>query len=199
MTPGSEVDAMPTPIETFQVGDLTVHVDVDPEPLDPRNDDNLGTMVCLHRRYRLGDPHDYRVEDHSGWDDLRAHILRYHPRAVILPLYLFDHGGLTMSTDASMFRAFDAEGWDWGQVGFIYASAESIRAEYGVRRISGGLRERVEVAFRAEVEVYDRFLRSEVYAYVVEGGGGEVVDSCGGFVGLEHAIEEARSAAEMLG
>jgi len=42
---------------------ITIHRDNDPE--DPRAWDNLGTMVCWHRRYRLGDeqpsedPQDY--------------------------------------------------------------------------------------------------------------------------------------------
>ncbi|MBQ8962477.1 MAG: hypothetical protein IJ089_13770 [Clostridia bacterium] len=38
----------------------TLIIEQDNEPLNPRVDyDNLGKMVCWHRRYRLGDEHDY--------------------------------------------------------------------------------------------------------------------------------------------
>jgi hypothetical protein len=185
-------------IETITVGDLTARIELDPEPCDPREWDNLGTMVCLYRRYALGDSHDYRAEDHGGWNDLEQHILRDHPGAVIVPVYLYDHSGLTISTTSSQFRAFDSAGWDWGQVGFIFASVEDIRSEYGAKRISRKLRERVEDVLRAEVEEYDRFLRGEAYVFVIETADGEVVDSCGGFLGLDHAITQARAVAEDL-
>ena len=70
----------------------------------------LGTMVCWHRRYALGDAHHY--------SDPQAFSREVTARtAVILPLYLFDHSGLTISTSSGAFRACDPAGWDWGQVG----------------------------------------------------------------------------------
>lgn len=185
-------------IETITVGPLTVRIELDPDPQNSRDADNLGIMVCLHRRYLLGDRHDYRAEDHSGWAELEAHILRDHPGAVILPLFLFDHSGLNMSTTDAMFRTFDSAGWDWGQVGLIFAAAESIRADYGVKRISRKLREHVEDVLRAEVSEYDAYLRGEAYCYSIEGSDGEVLDSCCGVYGLDHAMAEARAAAEAL-
>jgi len=185
-------------VETFTVGDLTARIELDPEPPDPRDADNLGTMICLHRRYSLGDEHGYRAEDHSGWEDLEQAILRDHPGAVVLPLYLFDHSGLTMSTTDAMFRAFDSAGWDWGQVGFVYASAETIRREYTAKRISRRLRDKVEKLLVAEVAEYDLYLRGEAYCYAIETADGEVLDSCCGFLGLAYAVSEARAAAEAL-
>ena len=185
-------------VATITVGDLTARIELDPEPPNPRDADNLGVMVCLHRRYRLGDPHAYRAEDHSGWEDLEQAILRDHPGALVLPLYLFDHSGLTMSTSDAMFRAFDAAAWDWGQVGYIVASAEDIREAFGARRISRKLRGLVEDVLRAEVTEYDLHLRGEAYAFTIETADGEVLDSCCGFLGLAHAISEARAAAEAL-
>jgi len=174
---------MSEPVETITVGALTARIELDTEP-NPRDADNLGRMVCLHRRHSLGDPHDYRAEDHSGWDDLEQHILRDHHGAVLLPLYMMDHSGLTMSTTDAMFRAFDGAAWDWGRLGLIYASAESIRSEYGV-----------EGVLRAEVEEYDTYLRGDTYSYVIQTADGEVLDSCCGVYGLDHALAEARAAA----
>jgi len=185
-------------IETLAVGDLTVRIELDPEPPTPRDSDNLGRMVCLHRRYSLGDEHDYRAEDHSGWADLEAHVLRDHPGAVVLPIYMMDHSGLSISTSDAMFRAFDSAGWDWGQIGFTFASVETIREAFGGRRISRKLRAQVEDVLRAEVEEYDRYLRGDCYAFTIEDASGEILDSCGGFLGLDHAITQARAVAEEL-
>ena len=43
--------------------ELEVVQDTDPE--SPRTWDNLGTMVCFHKRYELGDKTDYRTEDYD--------------------------------------------------------------------------------------------------------------------------------------
>jgi hypothetical protein len=187
---------MTCPVETLNVGELSVRIEQDPEPPNPREFDNLGTMVCLHGRYTLGDPHDYRAGNHSGWDDLEQHLLRDHPGAVLLPLYMMDHSGLTISTSDAVFRACDPQAWDWGRVGLIFASAEDIRAEHGVRRISRKLRERVEDLLRAEVGEYDKFLRGDCYAFTIQDASGEVLDSCGGYFGLDQVVGDARSAAE---
>ena len=71
----------------------------------------------------------------SGWffdymlnaltiDDLKE-LLSEQKDIVILPLFLYDHSGLSMSTGSFMGRAVHAE-WDSGQVGYIYANREDI-------------------------------------------------------------------------
>ena len=185
--------------ETVAVGRFTVRVKEDPDPLNPREKcDNLGAMICLHHKWALGDKHYYREGDFESWDELEARILKENPGAVILPLFLFDHGGLAMMTGPEQFRAQDAVGWDWGQVGFIYVGGEAIRAEYGAKRISRKLRRRVEDLLQAEVEEYDRYLRGEAYLYEVVGASGEVVDSCGGFDRESDALAEGLGSAEAM-
>ena len=109
-------------VEKFDVNDKVVYIVPDPDPFSPLENDNLGTMVCFHRRYELGHPHNYRSEDYGGWNEVREAIIKDHDVAVILPLFLFDHSGITLSTTADQFRACDSAGWDWGCVGFVYAS-----------------------------------------------------------------------------
>lgn len=49
------------PIETeeFEFG-ITGEIHYDEDPWNPREEcDNLGTMICFHNRYRLGDEHHY--------------------------------------------------------------------------------------------------------------------------------------------
>lgn len=175
-------------IDVFEHGGHTVEIVADTDCESPREDDNVGTMVCLHRRYRLGDEHDYREGDHAGWDEIEAHILRDHPRAVVLPLYVYDHSGLTMNTTG--FSEIDSARWDWGQVGFVFAPASRIRECFCVQRVSRRLRERARESLLAEVEQYAAYLRGECYGYRIDGG-----DFSWGFVGRECVIEEAKTEA----
>ena len=148
-------------------------------PESPREWDNLGTMVCWHRRYDLGDKHNFSDnEDFQEW--LKEN------KCVVLPLFLYDHSGITMNTGG-----FSCQ-WDSGQVGWIYVTEENIKKEYSVKRISKKLRERVREYLRAEVKTYDQFLTGEVYGYVVE----ETNDSCWGFYDIEDCFNEGKSMAE---
>ena len=92
----------------------------------------------------------------------------------ILPLYLYDHSGLTMNTTGFSCR------WDSGQVGWIYADREAIREAFG--RTDKRAMDRAERALLAEVREYDDYLRGECYGYRLYEGNDEV-DSCWGFIG----------------
>ena len=134
----------------------------------PREWDNLGTMYCKHGRYNLGD------ED--------AQPVKLEPKDYIwLPLYLYDHSGITMST-----TPFSCP-WDSGQVGYIYVSKAKVREEYSCRRISESIRKRVLSVLRAEVKTYDQYLTGDVYGYILyrdEEDGAEIQeDTCWGFYG----------------
>jgi hypothetical protein len=122
--------------ETYRGCAIRLEYDSDPE--SPRDWDNLGRMVCWHRRYNLGDeqpsgdPSDYllslaqqAVSPNYPELLLRANaekILAKH--YVILDLYLYDHSGITMSTGP-----FSCP-WDSGRVGFIYCSLDDARKNW---------------------------------------------------------------------
>ena len=99
---------MDTPIHEEIYRDHTIKIIHDPDPESPRDYDNLGTMTCWHTRYRLGDKHDHDdprdllidLGEASSDTDLSVNDLfaRAEKRAVILPLYLYDHSGITMNT-----------------------------------------------------------------------------------------------------
>jgi hypothetical protein len=188
---------IPKPIETFPVGDTTVEIHQDPFPDDPRSWDNLGTMVCGHRRYTLGDEHHYDLEVLCSWEAVEAAILRDHPGCIILPLYLFDHSGITISTDPERFRALDSAGWDWGQVGLIFVPRENVLKEWSAKRLTRTLRERAEAILRHEVETYDDYLTGRVGGFVVKDAEGNQLDCCWGmFGGIDYVRDQARQAAE---
>jgi hypothetical protein len=122
----------------------------DPEPRNPREECvNFGTMACWHRRYRLGDeqPEEY---------------LRGISDAIVLPIYLYDHSDIAIST-----APFSCP-WDSGQVGFISVSKAKVREEFGVKRITAKVREKAEEILRGEVKDYDKYLRGEVWAFEIK-------------------------------
>lgn len=158
----------------------TLRIYYDNSPVSPRdlNDDGLSTMICFHRRYSLGDSdHGYESDDYESWDHFREELEKDFKGGVILPVYLYDHGGLTLRT-----TPFNCP-WDSGQVGFIVASADAIRKLCGVKRISAKLRENIEEQLRDEVRLYSYFVEGNVYRFEIVDESGDIVDSCGGFYG----------------
>jgi len=229
---------------------LKLHRDDDPP--DPRENDNLGRMVCFHPRYNLGDEQprvspdewlrdlaceldetladrlDY-WENGNGWQALankadamgNRHAWRLadekieaavqkvlDARAVMLPLYLYDHSGLSMSTGG-----FSCP-WDSGQVGYIYASREDVLKEYGGKKLTAATRQRAVSLLKAEVEEYDHFLRGDAWGWAVYEVDDECdcepdeecsctrhaycEDSCWGYLGSEAALEDGKASLEWL-
>jgi len=182
--------------ETHGSQTIKIHYDTDAE--SPRDWDNIGTMICDHSRYTLGDKHsfaggraflldllDLPEETAMGVDDLLERAQKTH---IILPVFLYDHSGLAMNT-----TGFHCP-WDSGQVGFIYVSLEDVRSEYSVQRVSEKLRRKVAETLANEVKTYSDYLSGNVYGYVIETDGVEA-DSCWGFIGDydDFCLKEARA------
>ena len=150
---------------------------------NPREWDNLGTMACWHGRYDLGDeqPSESPSEYLEGLPE----------GTVILPLYLYDHSGLTMSTSA-----FSCP-WDSGQVGIIYVTPDTLAREMLADRDENEVR----TMLIHEVNTYDLYLRGEVFYYNVEkpvvcdhgDTHWEHVDGCGGYLGYSDTLAEVKS------
>ena len=120
-----------------------------------------------------------RIRDCMLTRDLMGLTERSH---LIMPLYLLDHSGITISTRDFMDR------WDSGQVGWTYASHADIVKEFG-----DASPESVEKARRllnSEVETYDYYLRGECYGFQLFMDGVEQ-DSCWGFLGSFDAAKAA--------
>ena len=169
--------------ETIEYKNCKIRIEYDDVCESPREWDNVGTMVCFHKRYNLGDGDcGLNPTDFEDFDDLHEFLVRRYDAAVILPLYLYDHGGISMSTGSFACR------WDSGQVGFIYASHETIRKEYGDGPDS---LERAKKYLRGEVEVYDRYLTGQVFRFTVEGP--DCNDSSWGYyTDVDYVINEAK-------
>lgn len=163
----------------------SVRIIADTDPESPRDWDDLGTMVYWHSRYILGDespslpPDEWYAENEKDF-------------AVILPLYVYEHSGITMSTGG-----FSCP-WDSGQVGYIYITKDKAISEYGPDYDVGKL----ESYLKSEVQTFDYYLTGQVYGYEIIDPDGECVDSCWGFLGpvessgmLEYIPKELHAAA----
>ena len=126
---------------------------------NPREYDNLGSMVCYHRRYNLGDKNPYlpghykpNPRDFSGWGHMRQYLEKVHDLAVCLPVYMYEHSGIALST-----KPFSCP-WDSGQIGFIFVSKKKLREEYGVKRVTASLVAKAVRILEAEVQEYNQYL-----------------------------------------
>lgn len=162
---------------------FTLEILYDCDLESPRTEcDNLGKMVCFHNRHCLGDKHNIDHRDYNGWDEMEKAICRKEDVAVILPLFLYDHSGLRISTTSFNGRAQHAS-WDSGKVGFIYATKDAVRDYYGIKRITEKFTEKIVSRLINEVDTYDTYLSGDIYYFSVKDEDGEIVQSCGGFYG----------------
>lgn len=167
------------------------------DPMDPRDWENLGTMICFHRKYKLGDRQtDYKESNYQSWDELKAAIelssvLEGKGGVLIFPLGLYDHSGISMYIGTKIDR------WDSGQVGFIFVTEEDMKNE-------GVTREEAQVILENEVKLYDHYLRGDFYKWDLEKKvkacscgeceNWEHVDSNGGFDSYEDALKNAEDS-----
>jgi hypothetical protein len=182
-------------ITEIKNGNFVLRTYHDDSPESPRTWDNLGTMVCSHNRYDLGDKHNYKFNDYDSWDEVKKDIIKRENVGVILPLYLYDHSGITMNT-----TGFSCQ-WDSGQVGFIFISKQKMLLEYGGKIVTQKLKDRVTEYLKGEVETYDQYLTGDVYGYrvfKVENGEEEELDSCWGFYGEDDCIDEGKGIMDYL-
>jgi hypothetical protein len=186
------------PIETFTHAGRTVSIFYDNDPVNPcKNYDQLATLACWHRRSNLG--HE-QIQPMSE-EELRERVGEEEILAV-LPLYLYQHSGMTISTTPFSCR------FDSGQVGWAYVTRASAKKmgcvgdrhsyESGKSVVVGTWDEAAyKEAIEGEVATYDLYLTGECYGYQITGSDGDELDSCWGFLGdLKYVREEARSAAE---
>ena len=145
---------------------ITLHVNPDEMPPHPRKDcDNLGTLLCWHKRYDFSDKDDYPTsKDFYGSEEAKNIF-------VCLPVYLLDHSGLYLSvTDFH-------DDWDSGLLGVIYCTKEQAEKWFGTLPDKQVIKDEL----RSEIEAYNNYMNGSWSEFIIEGLNGEIEDSCGGF------------------
>lgn len=189
---------------------IRVEVDKENESFDINYDyrsyDNR-IVDCNYKSYNISDLEDFEIEEEiedakhemlldfinneientMGVSEL-LEVVQSIESIVLLPLYLYDHSGITMNT-----TGFSCS-WDSGQVGWIYNSIEAYKKETGNDHYT---KEKIKEDFTSQVEMYDKYIRGTMLWYIVEKENKcdccgnveyEELDSCGGFFDSESLI-----------
>lgn len=172
----------PLAMKDKEENEYTLEVIQDEYPDDPRNWSNVCTMVCWHRRYKLGDDHSfeslYEFMQHLYLDVIGKHWCDEHESddwqdvykelqntdlVLIKQINLYDHSGITIST-SSGYPYNDR--WDSCCVGFIYVTKKTIFKECG-GITEENWKDRADEYLEGEVQTYDQYLRGDIYGYVL--------------------------------
>jgi hypothetical protein len=142
---------------------------------NPREWECIGDMICFHKRYDLGDKHQF-----NSPDDLMDFLNDNKNEIVYLPIYAYEHGGITIST-----KPYSCQ-WDSGQVGVIYAYRDKLK-KHGYKTD-----DEIEYVLNQEVKTFDDYLRGECYGFTLYDDSGEMLESVGGFLGdIEYCENES--------
>jgi hypothetical protein len=145
---------------------------------------------------------------HRLGGDVFPRYMRIFHDIEVVPVYMYEHSAVALSTGSFIGRAQHAE-WDSGQVGFAYITPEKLE-ETGITDYAG--------AISTEVETLGQWMNGEVYGYVLEERveyaairrdedgtvtdvdyeltryEWEETDSCWGIIGYDWAEKEATAA-----
>lgn len=163
-----------------------VHIVYDEAPTSPREHDNFGTLVCVSKKYALG---DINFTDMEKYEDFMTYMFCEGKAACLerveLPVYMYDHSCLRLST--APFRC----PWDSGRVGTIYVSKHDME-EKGISE------KEAKRILESEIQTLDNYSVGSVFGYqhfikrkceTCKRVNKDLVSSCYGFIGS--GIEES--------
>ena len=114
----------------------------DQHAANPRDCDNLGTILIAPNKAHWIANRDSAVDTsipfgnspHEHWENLRREQLNLKKSdiAIAYPITKHEHGSISLSLGYK-------QGWDYGVVGFVYVTKETLRKCYGVDRITKAL------------------------------------------------------------
>ena len=146
--------------------------------------DYFSHFYTFEQRHTSPDEHHYRSA--SDWANAHGFSLGSNPEDLIasmarkgyvaLPVWRSEPTGC--SYQAAMTNPFCCP-WDSGMVGVIYASREEIRNNYGAKRVSPKLEEKVLDLFRSEVNEYSSYANGDVYLFSLIDSEGNQIESVG--------------------
>jgi len=166
---------------------------INDEGFNPREDDNIGIMVCFHKKYTLGDTLKFgknvktifSSDNFNSWEEMETYLIETEKAVCVLPLYLYDHSGISIHT----YRHGQHVDWDCGQMGFIYTTQEQMK-KIGVERYS---KEKIEQYLLNEVELYNQYVTGDSYSLVKETYNKKKeqidYDTLGGFFGYHETVK----------
>lgn len=131
-----------------------------------------------------------QMEDELGLGE-KLQLVEESGEVVVFPISMYEHSGITLWI-GSKDGHFDSQ-WDCSSIGFAYVEKSKAEEEGMLNpgeNYNNDWKEWACAMMEGEMEIYDQFVRGEVYGYVIEDEYGEEatdVDLCGcwGFFGDE--------------
>ena len=178
---------------------------------NPRECDNLGTILIAPSKSHWIANRDSAVDTsipfgnspYEHWENLRREQLNLKKSdiAIAYPITKYEHGSISLSLGYK-------QGWDYGVVGFVYVTKETLREEYGVDRITKSIIERAKNCLQSELDMLTAWLNGDCYGwqikeYALTDDGldwkeVDVLDACWGYFDKEQALDDMQNMLKLL-
>ena len=173
-------------IKSYEIKNHKINVFYDQSSDSPRDWDNQGKMLLLHRDYDLAfEDNSLDKEDTDQIQSFMDKVLS--SGGVVLPVYMYEHGNIALSTKRDYpFNCL----WDSSFIGFIYCEKKNFE---------GLKKSQVEKNLVSEVKTYSQFLSGQVYGFSIEKKetckvckkeDSDLIDSCWGFYDIDESLIE---------
>lgn len=170
---------------TSTSGNYVANIYPDEPYNSPRDFDNLGRVVSTVRNYISNDKCNVYATDYESSVELEAAIRKQYDIAIIIPFYAYIHSGIKLGLEPFGCR------WDSGLAGFIFATKEDIRNNFGVKNVTQKLINHTKDILESEIKELDQYLTGDVYGYeIIDVRTEEHIESCWGFYGIDYVEEE---------
>ena len=171
-------------VSSIIVGNCEIQIQYDRFPSNPRRNSNVGIIAVepSNRYIESETPHTIRFSV-DPMVDLEILKTDFGAR-VIVPLYVLDHSGVSFRTTPF------CDPWDSGQIGWVYATDDTIRTCLGDVDLTCDTQiQRVKQAMSEEIEEFNSYYNGEVFRYFVydrSDSEADPLDECGGSTLMTH-------------
>jgi hypothetical protein len=180
-------------MEKIEYKGYTIEIEQDTDTESPRTAwDNLGTIAAFHRRYDLGDKHNF---------DNPQEVMQYIKEndCIYLNVYMYEHSGIALSTSNAVYP-FNCQ-FDSGQLGVIFIERDKLLKEFDAKKITKALEQKAIDILKSEINTYNQYLSGDVYFFNITKPNvckccnvdtPIDVDSCGDYYGYDECLNEAK-------
>lgn len=159
--------------------ELTLEIVQDDCTYSPRENANAG-ILCISNKNVTNETDDFKVEDHKDWDGVERWLQTKKGAIAMLPVFVYDHGGITISTTPSW------DCWDERHVGYYYTTKQNFQDCVGGELDANNIKQVLE----SEIKELNQYFRGDVYAFKITNKLGNVIDFCGSYYNEAQAMAD---------
>ena len=177
----------------------------DQHATNPREWDNLGTiLIDSSKSHWVASPDDevdtsilLGNNPYEHWENIRKEQLKLKKSdiAVVYPITKYEHGEISLQLGYT-------KGWDYCVIGFVYVMKETIRKEYGVKRITKSMLNNAKNCVQSELDTLSSWLNGNCYGWQIkeytptddglDWQEVDTLDSCWGYLEQDYARNDMK-------